>query len=106
MKNQDYAQLIASGLPVRFASQQGGRARVYVGEVFEEFMGNKSNARALAAQAVSVRQLSHLGRALRELVSRLDEARHSAAEAKAKVEAKEFAAMIPQAAPKAAAARI
>lgn len=75
MMNQDYAAIVATGLHVRFASQQRGQARVYLGVIFEEFMGNKSNARDLEKIAENAKEGSHVGRALNRLTARIEEAK-------------------------------
>lgn len=75
MMNQDYAAIVATGLHVRFASQQRGRARVYLGVIFEEFMGNKSNAHDLEKTAENAKGDSHMGRALNRLAARIEEAK-------------------------------
>lgn len=73
--NQDYAAIVATGLHIRFASQQRGQARVYLGVIFEEFMGNKSNAHDLEKIAENAKESSHMGRALNRLAARIEEAK-------------------------------
>lgn len=102
MKNQDYAQLIATGLPIRITTGQGGWARVYIGDAFESFRRNWDIASTLTAKAPNAKPNSHLGRALANLAARINEAR----KAHAAIEAKELAAATPQGAPTARAKRI
>ncbi|MHA4870043.1 hypothetical protein ACXZ1M_20335 [Duganella sp. PWIR1] len=68
-KNPHFAEFEAASLPLRFASQSGGRSRVYCGADFVEFFGNKCNARTLAKKAETVGEWTHLGRALAELAA-------------------------------------
>lgn len=72
--NPHHATLTASGLPIRFATQQAGRARVYAGDVFEEFYRNWNKARVLAAIAPFAKPGTHLDQAMERLVERLSEA--------------------------------
>jgi hypothetical protein len=94
MKNQNFAIIAATGLPVRFASQHGGVARVYAGNVFEEFMSNKNRAAVLETKAPDAHPRTHLGRALERLAARTNElyqaiAEHQAAELRAMMPAAE-----------------
>lgn len=95
MKNQDYAALAATGLPIRFACGSNNWLRVYVGAIFEEFRDNRRPKEWAVAMAPEARQGTHLGRALADLAARIPEAHEAHAKTLAKQEASEFAAMIP-----------
>lgn len=80
MKNQHFAVLESTGLTIRFASQRQGVSRVYLGDMFEEFMGNKNRAMVLHQKASSAGYGTHLGDAIARLAARSHEARKAMAE--------------------------
>lgn len=72
--NSSYAGLVKTGLPIRFTTLKGGRARVYLGPIFTGFYRNWDIASELERKAPSARVDTHLGRALSRLLARADEA--------------------------------
>lgn len=70
--NADYQALIATGLPFRIASQNNGRARVYVGNHSVSFFDNRRNSAKLTALAPNVKRNTHQGRAMAALVEDLE----------------------------------
>lgn len=97
MKNQDFAALAATGLPIRFASQKSNLARVYLGDVYETFMDNRDSRATLEAKAPNAKYGTHLGSALARLARRTDEAYHVAAEKASATFAAELLSFVPAA---------
>lgn len=62
--NQNYSALVATGVPFRIATQQGGKARFYFGGDYCEFMSNNCTSSHLESQASRANSGSHLDLAM------------------------------------------